>query len=380
MDKAAKQYLDIIKNISSQLDDFRQKMPDTFESIPVMILPQDMKNDVDDPTEMVQQLVILYQTSVADKEALGVKVDDLQNRNALLSAQVKIKDEWYRTADQRLKASEAELCKLQKEPDEKVKEMEIQVNEHIKLVSAITNSEAESTPTMQEEIHNLKMKLELANAEKRTLEQEQETTTVVMNKLTDEIEQLLTFKVQAQSKIATTEQQKYQLQELREENIKLYQRLKNTTGNVDMQQNTENIGYGEHEKQVSKVLQDESSRLQQDLSLKSSEMLRLKDENEELIAKLKTNNENEQSYKDEQQNLIGKLEKSEAENNRLEQELASITAVMTELTNENETLLLIKQKIDLVKQWMAKHGNAQLLRLQDNIITYDLHTPSEMEI
>ena len=357
-------------------------MPDTFESILVMVLPQDMKNDVDDPTEMVQQLVILYQTSVADKEALGVKVDDLQNENEQLSAQMKIKDEWYRTTDQRLKASEAELNKLQKEPDEKAKEMEIQVNEHMPLVSAITNSEAESIPTIQEEIHNLKMKLELANAEKRTLEQEQETGMIVVNKLTDDIKQLLTFKVQAQSKIATTEQQNCQLQELRAENIKLHQRLINTTGNVDMQKRTEIIGYGEHEKQVSNVLQDESPRLQQDLILQSSEMVILKDKNEELIAKLKTSNENEKSKKDELLNLIGKLEKSEAENNRLEQELASITAVMTELTNENETLLLIKQKMDLVKQWMAKHGNAQLFGLQDNnIITYyKIYTPAEMEI
>ena len=374
-------------------------MPDKFENVPVMVLPQDIKNDVDDPTEMVQQLVISYQTSVADKETFELKVDDLQNENEHLSAQVKIKDEWYRTIDQRLKATEAELSKLQREPNEKVKEMEIQVNEHMTLVSAMTHCEAESIPTMQEEIHNLKMKLELAKAEKRTLEQEQETTTVVMNKLTDEIEDLLTFKVQAQSKIATTEQQKCQFQELRAENIKLRQRLINTTDNVDNPKNVENTGYAEDvtlreyeenknkaEEQLSRK-QEECNQLMQELDEAQNTLSNLnKDHKAKVTAVEKMTLEKDDllnRMKDCQEKLSAKTREAEAlgqqvdesrnENSKLRKELtingneiAQLTGERDEIRNTSEKMLAAKIKEEQKSQQQLQKSTYEISRLKED--------------
>ena len=356
MINASAQYLDIIEAISAKMNKLREENPCKFETVTQMVLPQGLKTEAEDPTEMITQLITLFITQVQQLEASQAEIISLQQK--LGSKTFDVKEIPLENEEKLTKLKSSEVCVT-----ETASLAQVQRHHSVDKLSERTIEEQDPLQKQEDLLHK-----------NGKLKEEQNMISTEINNPASETQELQT-QVQQCDELAMTEtiqQQQKLAQELKEsktELVKLQEEQKYQTTRVAKLTYEKEQLENKKEELLNKVKDYEEHATEH-----FKEKEKLTNENKELLNKVKTCEEQAK----EQLKEIGKLENEKEELlNKVKDCEERATEQLREkdkLEAENKELKKVaNEKEELhksVRQWMLHHGKHNISHTVFKMLKY----------
>ena len=391
MARAAKEYLEILATVSSNVIRLREELRGTFEIITPKWLPQGLRNTVEDPTETIQQLGAFCLKLLEQVKALEANNSTLsqawraETRNKLklttekqaLCATLKNYEEKVNTGEELMEDLLPKLVSTQEKLENTVKDCEEKLSAKMKEVETLRLQLDESqneNSNLREELMNKDTEIAKLSGEKdklldtmnaseeklsATIKEEQKSLQQSGKSINEnrtlkegnksesaEIKKLASVKQELQRRVRQSEE--FVMIETTEKQAKLVQKLQESLTELTSLR----------EKQTSQIAEIETLKYEKE---------ELENEQEKLINKVKDCEALVGAQNDEEQKVKEQVKELQPENIKVRDVCDAKRGDLEMLANENEGLhrrvkdceAVIKSEamqVQNVKQWMLRHG------------------------